>query len=552
MFHGIKAIGFRFLLSLVIVGFGQPVWSPWISLLASICGYALFWSLILELSPKKRFWLSTAWMSLVQFIQLFWLTSHPFLYIYAVHLILSIGVGLQFGLIGLCLTQERLKSLPNLLAIAGLWTLMEWARLFLLAGYSLNPVGLALSAHLYSLQLASLVGVYGLSFWVILVNLLAIRAWKIYQKIPALLFLSAALLPFLYGFVQISQHAHALAQSEKQPAYRALLIQTAFPSEEALTFASHGERLAYVVDEWRQILALARKEWGKPTDLIALPEFVVPYGTYTPVFPYPAVKTAFSDIYGPEAFNHLPPLEEPLAYQIDLPSKGKMWFVNNAYWLQTLANLFHAEVVSGLEDAEDMPSGVREYYSAAVHVRPGPFIAERYEKRILMPMGEYIPFAFCRTLAAAYGIQGSFTHGKEAKVLGCRQPLGMCICYEETFGHLIRENSHKGAKILVNLTNDGWYPNSLLPQQHFDHARLRTVENGLPLLRSCNTGVTGAIDCFGRTIATLDNRQEAPGALRVAVPLYSYTTLYRTFGDTLIICISFASLLFFLRKEKNN
>lgn len=533
-----------FLLSLAIVGFGQPVWNSWLSLLAALGGYALFWSIILDLPAKKRFWFSAAWMAAVQFIQLFWLTSHPFLYIYIVHLCLSVGVGLQFGLIGLCLTRERLQSLPNLVAIAGLWTLMEWMRLFLLAGYSLNPIGLALSAHLYPLQMASLAGIYGLSFWIMLVNLLALRAWMTYKTSPALLWLSAAALPFLYGFAQIT----ALTQAEKQPAYNALLLQTAFPSEEALTFASHSERLAYVIDEWRQILALAKKEWGKPTDLIALPEFVVPYGTYTPVFPYPAVKAAFIDIYGKEAINRLPPLEEPLAQQIDL-KPGKMWFVNNAYWLQALANLFNAEVVSGLEDAEDTPSGVREYYSAAVHVRPDLFIPERYEKRILMPMGEYIPFAFLRTFAAAYGIQGSFTHGKEAKVLGCKQPLGMCICYEETFGHLIRENSHKGAKILVNLTNDGWYPHSLLPQQHFDHARLRTVENGLPLLRSCNTGVTGAIDCFGRTIATLDNRQEAPGALHVAVPLYSYTTLYRTFGDTLIVCISFFSLLFFYRRD---
>lgn len=546
MFATKKAI--VFLLTLVIVGFGQPVWSSWLSLLASLGGYALFWSILLDQPAKQRFWVSSGWMALVQFIQLFWMTSHPFLYIYAVHICLSLGIGLQFGLIGLCLTRERLNSLPHLFAISGLWTLMEWSRLFLLAGYSFNPVGLALSAHFYPLQAASLVGIYGLSFWTIFVNLLALRAWIHYRKAPAILWLSAAALPFLYGFAQTTALSHPIAP----PTYSALLIQPAFPSEEAMTFDSHAARLAYVIDEWHQILALAKREWGKPTDLIALPEFAVPYGTYTPVFPYLAVKTAFSDIFGQEAVKKLPALEAPLAQQVDL-TPGKMWFVNNAYWLQALANLFDAEVVSGLEDAEDMPSGVREYYSAAVHVRPGifpgDFIAGRYEKRILMPMGEYIPFAFCRSLAAAYGIQGSFTHGKEAKVLGCRQPLGMCICYEETFGHMIRENSHKGAKILVNLTNDGWYPNSLLPQQHFDHARLRTVENGLPLLRSCNTGVTGAIDCFGRTIATLDNSQEAPGALHVTVPLYSFPTLYRTFGDMLIVCVSFASLLFFFKKQ---
>lgn len=543
----------RFLLSLLIVGFGQPAQSAWCTLLAATCGFALFWSTILDASGSRRFWLSTAWMSGVQLIQLFWLISHPFLYIYGVYFALAFGIGLQFGLLGLCLSPQRLQSIRSLFALAGLWTLMEWGRLFFFAGFSWNPVGLSLTAYLYPLQMASLWGLYGLSFWVIFINLLALRFWMQKSAQPALLWLGAALLPLLYGFAQIHIHAPALVQAEQS--YSALLIQTAFPSEEALHFTSHSQRVAYVLEEWRQILTLAKTKWGKPVDLIALPEFVVPYGTYTPVFPYPAVKAAFSEIYGPEVSDLLPPLASPLAEEIAFPSSsGKMWFVNNAYWLQALANVFNAEVVSGLEDAEETLPGQLEYYSAAIHVPPNvshqaPFNAQRYEKRILMPMGEYIPFAFCRTFAAAYGIQGSFTHGKEAKVLGFRQPLGVCICYEETFGHLMRENSHKGAQILVNLTNDGWYPNSLLPQQHFDHARLRTVENGLPLLRACNTGVTGAVDSFGRVIAVLNNRSEAPGALQVTIPIYSYATLYRTVGDTLIVAFSLLSLLFFW---KNN
>lgn len=109
----------------------------------------------------------------------------------------------------------------------------------------------------------------------------------------------------------------------------------------------------------------------------------------------------------------------------------------------------------------------------------------------------------------------------------------------------MRENSQKGAHLLVNLTNDGWYPRSTLPQQHLDHARLRTVENGLPLLRACNTGITTALDSHGRTIAALDNSEEAPGALQVDVPLHRYRTLYSRTGDALIVLLSGFCLIFF-------
>lgn len=440
---------------------------------------------------------------------------------------------------------------------------MEWLRLFFLAGYTWNPIGLALSANLYSLQMASLIGLYGLSFWVMFVNLLALRAFKKINFASSAIWLSCAALPFLYGLGQVSLQAPLLSEKEQHPKnrYAALLIQTAFPSEESIHFTSHAERIAHLLDEWRQILKLAKPAQGKPVDLIALPEFVVPYGTYTPLFPYRVVKEAFSNLYGPDQLSKLPLLQPPFAELIAVPSSDKKeWFVNNLFWLQGLANIFNAEVVAGLEDAEDPPTGPRVYFSSALHLQPNPshhlpFVANRYDKRVLMPMGEYIPgeslpFQFCRTLAAAYGIQGSLTPGKEAKVFGCRQPLGLCICYEETFGHLIRENSRKGAEILVNVTNDGWYPQSLLPQQHFDHARVRTVENGLPLLRACNTGITGAIDCLGRSVALLDNRSEPAGSLYVHLPVHSYPTLYRHWGDALIVMVSLFSLLFLFERRK--
>ncbi len=254
-----------------------------------------------------------------------------------------------------------------------------------------------------------------------------------------------------------------------------------------------------IKSEWRQILELGKKVQGKNVDLIVLPELVVPYGTYFLVFDYEETVQAFREILGPEAVEKLPEKRQHLAMEID----GK-WLVNNAFWVQGLANALEANVIAGLEDRDYLAEGEYRNYTAAYMFKPQRYSLQRYEKRVLVPMGEYIPFAFLRDLAAKYGVIGSFCCGSSAKVFhGCKVPLGISICYEETLGHMMRENRLQGAKMLVNITNDGWFPDKGLAKSHLEHARLRPVEMGIPLIRSCNTGVTCVLDSFGQDIAVL-------------------------------------------------
>ncbi|MBA2728644.1 MAG: hypothetical protein H0U49_10790, partial [Parachlamydiaceae bacterium] len=166
------------LLSFIIVAFGQPAWEPWLAFVSSLFGYALFWRVLLDLpSGKQRFWLSTAWFGGVQAVQISWMLMHPYSYIYAIHPLICLLLGLQAGLFGLLVKPENIQKLYRVIGMAGAWTLLEWSRLFFLSGYTWNPVGIALTSSVYALQGASLFGVFGLSFWVILVNALALRAW---------------------------------------------------------------------------------------------------------------------------------------------------------------------------------------------------------------------------------------------------------------------------------------------------------------------------------------------------------------------------------------
>ena len=182
--------------------------------------------------------------------------------------------------------------------------------------------------------------------------------------------------------------------------------------------------------------------------------------------------------------------------------------VSNAFWAQAIANYFNAELIAGMDEEDKLE---KKYYSAAFHFIPGGSQINRYEKQVLVPLAEYLPFEWCRSFVAYYGIEEFFTQGQECKVFNHKIPLSISICYEETFSNLIRDGRVKGARLFVNVTNDNWYPSSRLAAQHFDHGRLRAIENGVPLVRACNSGITAAVDSLGRTVAQMDEKKK--GAL---------------------------------------
>ena len=540
-------------LAFFLVAFGQPAWLPWNGLLAAVGGYALFFRVLIDIpSRKKRFGWAFLWFFAVQLVQMSWFLSHPFWYIYSVYLFIATWLGLQFGCIGLLIRPQLyreaslIKTIGYSLFVASLWTVLEWSRLFFLSGLSWNPIGLALTGNLYALQMASLWGIFGLSFWVMFVNLLILYIWVCRRNkiLPVCIGVVAAIIPYLYGVGQIALHKEDSLQH-----LSVMLVQPAFPIEK--TVATQGRGIIQsVMDDWHQILQITAKHQDEDVDLIVLPEYVVSFGTYSFVYPLHHVMAVFMDVFHTHNLDFLPTPDFPFAAAQNTVN-GPGLFVNNAYWMQALSNYFHADVIAGLEDAEEVSPGVIEHYSTAQFTHPqdsaypadADLFTPRYAKRVLVPMGEYIPFSFCKKLAERYGVFGSFTCGQEAVIMTSHGvPFSPSICYEETFGDLIREGRQKGARLLVNLTSDVWYPDSRLPQQHFDHARLRTVENGVPLIRACNTGITAAVDSFGRTLAAWggehpEDVEWIPGALIVNVPIDTYETPYARLGDKLIVGI---------------
>ncbi len=397
-------------LSFILVAFGQPTWCASCGLAAAVIGYTLFWRSLWGIcSYPFRFWCGVTWFTLVQLFQLSWMVSHPYLYIYAVWFFFAFMFGIQFGILCLLIRPSTVKPIWSCAALAGVWALLEWSRLYFMSGFTWNPIGLALSGNLLAMQTGSIAGVYGMSFWIIFVNLLCLRLWVLKRKLTSFfLWVIAALFPYIYGYFHLVYHQHVVQNQNPQPqVLSTVLVQTAFPIEELMPFKNIHEAVGYVQEEWQQIFRILKKQQGKSIDLIIFPECTVPYGTYTPLFPYSTIAHSIKKILGKDAAAQLPPPTFPYAEEVQLPS-GAIHMVSNAYVAQSIADIFNAGVLIGLEDVDIGTDKKRSTFISAQFFVPKGSEVLRYDKQILLPMAEYIPSQFLKSLASHYGILSSF------------------------------------------------------------------------------------------------------------------------------------------------
>lgn len=522
--------------SLFLVAFGQSSFIPCFCMGAASFGYAWFWFAITRKfeRTRDRFWGFAIWFGLVQLIQLSWFTSIEYMgpLILVVYVVLSALIGLQFGCLSIFFHRSCDLSLLNCFSVSGCWVILEWIRLFFLSGFTWNPVALSLADSSYAIQFASIFGVYGLSFWVLFVNAFALCIKKSWKKGVVWVFL--ALTPYLYG---AWQQEWVQKNVRVEQVVSAALVQTAILPEQKDRFVEKRGSFIPPLNQWMRIW---EHLYRTPSlDLIVLPEAAVSQGARRPIYPLEAVKAAWARYFGHQSFRDFPPLEPPFAVATK-GVKGTQWKVTNAFLVQALANHFQTNVIIGLDDQE---AGRR--YNAAFFFAPQREFA-RYEKRILVPVGEYIPFLGFQGIAdffsEQFGIGDAFDCGGDPNVFFSSFPIGVSICLEETYGHLLRELRMKGARLFVNVSNDVWFPKSRLPEHHFQHGRIRAAENGVPVLRSCNTGITGFVDCCGKTVEVLPQSEEKVDVLYCKIPLRSFQTLYTIWGDGPILCCS----LFFL------
>lgn len=184
-----------------------------------------------------------------------------------------------------------------------------------------------------------------------------------------------------------------------------------------------------------------------------------------------------------------------------------------------------------------------DFFNSAILMK-GKKICGIYKKHHLVPFGEYVPFrALLEKFSPSVRNLGDFSKGKEGEVIRVNQKLslGVSICYEAIFPSEIRESVRNGAKILINISEDGWFLKTQAPIQHFFMNVIRAVENRRFLIRVSNNGISGIISPYGEVIKRNNFGEEFVSW--GVVDLVNYKSFYTKYGDIFVyICLVVAFL----------
>jgi apolipoprotein N-acyltransferase len=204
-------------------------------------------------------------------------------------------------------------------------------------------------------------------------------------------------------------------------------------------------------------------------------------------------------------------------------------------------------VTGSIGTAPAAQSGGQELiFNSAVVVSPTGEWTGRYDKVHLVPFGEYLPFPSLFSFAGGLSKEvGEFEPGNSRLPLDAAdEKIGVFICYESVFPDDVRQFADRGAQVVVNISNDGWYGDSGAWSQHVNQTRMRAIENERWILSAANTGLTGSIDPYGRMVVQAPRKERT--TLVAPYALTYVTTFYSRHGDwfaMLCAIISIAALI---------
>jgi apolipoprotein N-acyltransferase len=394
-----------------------------------------------------------------------------------------------------------LKSWNNLRVAAlsaALWTGLEWVRGEMFTGFAWNSLGVALHRNLALIQISDITGVGGLSFLLVMVNvMIVITVKRIKMEIgrhalrPHYDFsLTVALVAVVFGY--------GVRQLFAKPVESVPVSVAAVQANVPVNVKRDLVNEQSILDKH---ILLSETALAMKPDLLIWPEAATP-------------QPAFSD--------------------------QKNWDAVRGIARKHSGDFFFGTVYG-------------EYNAAALLTERGEKYAI-YHKVHLVPFGEYVPLRESFPLFAMIVgdlVPDDFKFGSGPKVLEMaskRVKIGPLICFEDTLGDLARQFAGMGAQMFVTVTNDGWFLESAGSQQHFNHALFRCAETKLPMVRAANTGVTGIIDRFGRPDNILKNEAGSTffeGVLigQMNVPVNPVKTFYTRNGEVFsLVCLGVAAV----------
>jgi apolipoprotein N-acyltransferase len=415
---------------------------------------------------------------------------------------LALFPALGFALARLIWTRDA----SRVLALAVALTASEWLRGHVLTGFPWNAFGYALSEPLALAQAASLIGLWGMTF--ITVAIFASPAVLIdgssrgrkpwIAPVMALVLLIAI---GVYGAARLASQPTVLT------AVKLRIMQPNLQQDVKFNYSAKAEVM-------QKYLTLSDRASGpqstgvRDTQILIWPESAFPF--------------------------FLTREPDALAQIAELLPRGTV-------------------LITGSVRAPDGPPGARvsRAYNSIYLIDHDGGVLSVYDKLHLVPFGEYLPFQeWMEKLGFVQltKVHGGFIPGARRRAMDIPQapPALPLICYETIFPGDISTSDGRPGWIL-NLTNDGWFGHSTGPYQHLQQARLRAIEEGLPMARAANTGVSAVIDPSGRIVAQLGLGIE--GVLDANLPAPLPATPYARFRDIPTVTLMAAALLFIARRR---
>ncbi len=397
---------------------------------------------------------------------------------------LSLVMALWFALFGALYRWRRGGGLSaNLLRFATLWVLVEYLRSIGSFGFPWNLIGSADLADIRLAQLDSVVGPFGCSFFLLLLALTPVF-WL--SRHPARrYYISVALVALLLAFGYGMWRLPAAAPLSD---VRVRIVQANIP--QSLKWTPEGK--------------------VQSAQLYAGMTKIANHGPIPPVILWPETAIPFTFRENSPIPGQIAPLLPP-----------------------------HGLLLSGAVRSEGEMADYKLYNSIVAIDSSGKLLGT-YDKAQLVPFGEFVPLRALLPVEKITHGNIDFSRGHETTLAaGSIPPVRPLICYEVIFPWL--SASRPRPQWLFNATNDGWYGHSTGPYQHLDAARMRAIEQGLPLARAANTGISAVIDPYGRNLQLLP--LDSRGIIDQAIPLPLAPTPYARLGETLFVFILMIALI---------
>lgn len=403
---------------------------------------------------------------------------------------LSLGLGLFVGLMTWAVRVFWRGSLSRILVLAAAWTIFEWLRGVVLTGFPWNPVGNVWVIFAPVLQAASWIGVYGLSLVTVFAAAApAILSARLRYRYPVAFSGIAVLVALsVFGGVRLASVPETAADS---PVIR--VVQPNIAQREKWNPKKRTANFALQ-------LQLSRPTAGARPAIVIWPETATSHGFLTD----PGGQLLLRQTIAPGGL-----------------------------------------LISGVLRVDRVNGRAVAAHNSLVAVDGAGSVQTVYDKHHLVPFGEYVPFRSVLPIEKITAGAIDFTPGPGLRTI--RLPgvpsFSPLICYEAIFpGKAVIRGDRPDW--LLNVTNDAWFGMSAGPYQHFASAQLRAVEEGLPLVRAANTGISGVVDGYGRVVTKIDLGVRK--AVDVSLPPPLPPTIFAQFGNLipalltiLLLCIAY-------------